>query len=269
MRIGSLFSGAGGLDYGLERAGHEVNLAMRIRPRLSDHPASPLAKYSPLPGRAGGGNFQGSRARRYAGGRVSLLTTKTSHTQDEAPALKGNEAASGTPTPICIRLLRPQHVLIENVPGLATRGLGRVVYDLFEMDYVGQAFRLRAADVGAPHLRERIFIVAYTAGARDRPLRAGAPTDEGRSSWWGADANNQLGGVGEGEFSAARNTAATNSRRQRCDGWQPRTDARWRLGTERNSASTTSSGSGTNWGIYAPAVERWEKNPRSSRTQTN
>lgn len=67
-----------------------------------------------------------------------------------------------------IRALRPRYVLIENVPGLGTKmgarpgesALGTVIADLAEAGYVGSYFRLRASDVGAPHKRERIFIVA-------------------------------------------------------------------------------------------------------------
>src|SRR5262245_60958775 len=67
-----------------------------------------------------------------------------------------------------IRALQPGYVIIETVPGIATKmgsrpgesALGTVVADLAEAGYVGSWIRLRASDVGAPHKRERVFITA-------------------------------------------------------------------------------------------------------------
>jgi len=60
-----------------------------------------------------------------------------------------------------IREVRPGYVLVENSPALTARGLGRVLGDLAEMGFDAQWGVVSAADVGAPHLRERIWIVAY------------------------------------------------------------------------------------------------------------
>ncbi len=60
-----------------------------------------------------------------------------------------------------IRLLRPRVVLLENVPGLLIRGMGDVLRDLAASGYDASWRVLAAADVGAPHRRERVWIVAY------------------------------------------------------------------------------------------------------------
>lgn len=61
--------------------------------------------------------------------------------------------------------IRPHYVLLENVPGLRSIDggsvLGRVFGDLAACGYDADWIDLRASDFGAPHLRERIFIVAY------------------------------------------------------------------------------------------------------------
>jgi DNA (cytosine-5)-methyltransferase 1 len=56
--------------------------------------------------------------------------------------------------------VRPQYAFIENSPMLTTRGLERVLADLAKMGFDAEWGVLSAADVGANHLRERIWIVA-------------------------------------------------------------------------------------------------------------
>lgn len=74
-----------------------------------------------------------------------------------------------------IREVGPSYVLVENSPMLTSRGLGRVVGDLAEMGYDAQWGVLGADDAGAPHRRDRIWIVAHAAqlgrGTR-RPRRS-------------------------------------------------------------------------------------------------
>jgi DNA (cytosine-5)-methyltransferase 1 len=62
-----------------------------------------------------------------------------------------------------IREVGPRYVLVENSPMLTSRGLGRVVGDLAEMGYDAQWGVLGADDAGAPHRRDRIWIVAHAA----------------------------------------------------------------------------------------------------------
>src|SRR5262245_10873750 len=63
-----------------------------------------------------------------------------------------------------VRELRPEFVLVENVAALLGRGLGRVLGDLAQIGYDAQWHCIPAAAVGAPHLRDRIWIVAYPDG---------------------------------------------------------------------------------------------------------
>jgi DNA (cytosine-5)-methyltransferase 1 len=79
-----------------------------------------------------------------------------------------------------IRELRPRWVVIENVPGLLVgrvlddgsgrpflwNGMGEVLGDLAAMGYDAEWSCVSAGDVGAPHLRERIWIVAYPDARR-------------------------------------------------------------------------------------------------------
>ncbi|WP_224755849.1 DNA cytosine methyltransferase [Burkholderia contaminans] len=63
-----------------------------------------------------------------------------------------------------IREVRPRFVLVENSPMLTSRGLGRVLGDLASMGLDARWGVISAADTGAHHLRERIWIVAHADG---------------------------------------------------------------------------------------------------------
>ena len=63
-----------------------------------------------------------------------------------------------------IHEVRPRYVFVENSPMLTSRGLGRVLGDLAAMGFDAKWGVLGAADVGAPHQRDRIWIVAKWRG---------------------------------------------------------------------------------------------------------
>jgi DNA (cytosine-5)-methyltransferase 1 len=56
--------------------------------------------------------------------------------------------------------VRPRYAFVENSPMLTSRGLGTVLGDLAALGFDARWGVVSAADVGAPHLRERIWIVA-------------------------------------------------------------------------------------------------------------
>lgn len=60
-----------------------------------------------------------------------------------------------------INTIRPRHAILENVAGHLTLGFADVLADLATIGYDAEWGTLRASDVGAPHQRKRLFIVAY------------------------------------------------------------------------------------------------------------
>jgi len=60
-----------------------------------------------------------------------------------------------------IRDLQPRWVIAENVGAITFRGLSTVLNSLAEIGYDAEWQDIRASDMGAPHRRERIWIVAY------------------------------------------------------------------------------------------------------------
>lgn len=67
----------------------------------------------------------------------------------------------------CIRLVRPRYAFLENVPGLLTSGyFSRILGDLAESGYDCRWRILSAAELGAPHKRDRLWIVAHSNSER-------------------------------------------------------------------------------------------------------
>ena len=66
-----------------------------------------------------------------------------------------------------IHEVRPRFVFVENSPMLTSRGLGRVLGDLASMGFDARWGVLGAADIGANHQRDRIWIVAKQMGNSD------------------------------------------------------------------------------------------------------
>ena len=62
--------------------------------------------------------------------------------------------------------VRPQYAFVENSPMLTTRGLGTVLSDLAQMGFNAEWGVLSAEDVGANHLRERMWVVAKNTNTR-------------------------------------------------------------------------------------------------------
>jgi DNA (cytosine-5)-methyltransferase 1 len=87
--------------------------------------------------------------------------------------------------------IRPRIVLVENVAALLVRGIDRVLRDLAAGGYDAEWDCIPAAAVGAPHRRDRLFVVAY---AREQ---AGRRFDHGRGE------QQSEGGAGEGITSDA------------------------------------------------------------------
>jgi DNA (cytosine-5)-methyltransferase 1 len=187
-----------------------------------------------------------------------------------------------------ISKLRPRYVVAENVRGLLSaeahsdvepcpwclgdgpgepdlRALGAVLGDLADLGYDAQWCGLRAADVGAPHGRYRIFVLA-TNPASERhghtwptsvgwvpaATVAGAPADTDGDTVreqpvhgpWGS------GSTIAGLTSETPADATSNGRHE---GW---TESAGQLG---GSDAAECGASAIAWGQYGAAIRRWER----------
>ena len=72
-----------------------------------------------------------------------------------------------------ISKIRPQYIILENVRGHLSLGFKEVLGDLAKNGYDAKWRIVRASDVGAPHQRARLFIIAYpNSDAREKSRRA-------------------------------------------------------------------------------------------------
>jgi DNA (cytosine-5)-methyltransferase 1 len=201
MRIGSLFSGAGGLDMAVEqvfggttvwhseidKAASKV-LAHRWPgvPNLGDITTVDWSEVPAVDILCGGFPCQDVSA---AGRRAGIKD--------------GTRSGLWAVFADAIDHLRPPVVVIENVRGLlsatahrmepgdttvgngagrpALRAAGAVLGDLADLGYDAQWATVAAADIGAPHRRERVFIVATNASSGELQRRGGRPAVAGAS----------------------------------------------------------------------------------------
>lgn len=167
MNYLSLFSGIGGLDLGLDRAGMtcvgQVEKDEFCRRVLAKHWRK-VPRHEDVRTAA---TWWASESRPavhlVAGG---FPCQDTSHAGRRA-GLEGEHSRLWTHLAEMVGVVRPRFVLVENSPSLLVRGMGRVLGDLADLGYDAEWDCLPAAAVGAPHLRARLWILAYPGGQRD------------------------------------------------------------------------------------------------------
>jgi len=173
MKVLDLFSGIGGFSLGLERAGMETVAFCEIEP----FPQKVLKKHWPD---------------------VPIYNDVTKLTKEildndgitgidvicggfpcQDISIAGNQAGiegkrSGLWGEMCriISDIRPKYAIMENVSNLLAgdngRWFGRVLGDLAEIGYDAEWHCIPASFIGAPHRRERVWIIAYPASKQDR-----------------------------------------------------------------------------------------------------
>jgi DNA (cytosine-5)-methyltransferase 1 len=170
MTIGSLFSGIGGLELGLEWAGLGPTLWQVER---EPYAQTILARHWPDATRyddvcaVGGQDL--ARVDVMCGG----FPCQDISFAGKGAGLAGARSGLWSEYVRIVREVRPRFVIVENVAALLGRGLGRVLGDLAESGYDAWWDCVPASACGAPHRRDRLFVVAYSASARcEREARA-------------------------------------------------------------------------------------------------
>ena len=176
MTFGSLFSGIGGLDLALEAFGHEVAWQAEIDP----HARAVLAHHWP-----GVHCYKDVREIDGSAVRVDLVCGGfPCQPHSLAGKRRGTSDARWLWPEFCriVREVRPSFVFVENVPGLRTSGLSVVLADLAALGFDAEWGCFSAAEVGAPHRRVRLHILAYaTNGRAGRAVRLYPGTVSGAS----------------------------------------------------------------------------------------
>jgi DNA (cytosine-5)-methyltransferase 1 len=181
MKYISLFSGIGGFDLGFDRAGMECVLQVekdeKARAVLKRHwPDVPKMELVEDVTRGSIRQLGIDSVDLICGGfpcqDISLSSTKQA-------GLNGKRSGLWFEMLRIISEIKPKWVVGENVSALLTvnsgRDFGTVLSGLAQIGYDAEWDCLPAAAFGAPHRRDRVFIVAYPAGQ----LRVD------RVLWWG------------------------------------------------------------------------------------
>lgn len=164
MTHGSLFAGIGGFDLGFERAGIRTLWQVEIDPYCR----RVLAKHFPEAIRFEDVRTVGRHNLPYADIISGGFPCQDISNAGKRAGIDGERSGLWSEYARIIRELRPRYVVVENVAALLGRGMERVLGDLAACGYNAEWQSIRASDVGAPHRRERIWIVAYPERGRRR-----------------------------------------------------------------------------------------------------
>ena len=143
----------------------------------------------------------------------------------------------------CLRLIRPRYALLENVPGLLNSGyFGEILSSLAEIGFDARWTVLGADDVGAPHRRKRLWILAY-------PKHIGRPSTE------------VTGSIAQGGDSSSSGSQSTGQSSRRSEQYAQLADSdSERLEGQREESSRTgeelSNSGDSRWWITEPNVGR-------------
>ena len=213
MTFGSLFSGIGGMDLGLERAGLECRWQVEIDPfcrKVLEKHWPTVKRYGDIKGVDGG---ELERVDLLAGG---FPCQDLSYAGKRA-GIEGSRSGLWFEFARLIGELRPRYVLIENVPGLLVYdGLRRVIGELARLGYVGCWRCLRASEFGASHLRKRVFIVAHSLRGGSSPFEDHKPHQRARPDDSVSTSGRQLADASQG--AGSRIDTSSGDRREDSSG---------------------------------------------------
>ena len=240
LTVGSLFSGIGGFDLGLERAGMKVIWQSEI----DQFACKVLQKHWPSVPNLGD-------------------ITKIDWTKIERPDIvcggypcqpfstAGRRGGENDPRHLwpamhnAICQLRPRYAIMENVRGHLSLGFGRVLGDLAEIGYDTEWQVIPAAAVGAPHKRDRVFIVAY-------------PNSEGRQRGSRVQTRKtKLRGFDLQGTNSGRSSDLANANSRQVDGGNGGNETnRSQIFSRRDKQRGTASDEGWKWWEFEPDLGR-------------
>lgn len=197
MKVLDLFSGIGGFSLGLERAGMETVAFCEIDKKaqlvLQKHwPDVPI--------------FNDIKKLRgdHLYGTIDVICggfpCQDISTAGKGAGLAGERSELWYEFHRLIKEIKPKYAIIENVSALRSRGLDEVLRTLSEIGYDAEWHCITAASIGAPHRRDRIWIVAYPQCEWNYTRPMGRLhkfySEKTRSSFWTTEPN--LGRVANG-----------------------------------------------------------------------
>lgn len=165
MDVGSLFTGIGGLDLGFEREG------FNIRWQVENNPYCQQLLKRHFPNAEIYGDIRSIDFRQLPSVDI-LIGGFPCQPHSTAGKRKGSKDKRDLWPEFyrAICEIHPKIIVAENVPGILSSNHGRffkgILSDLAKAGYDAEWFTLCASDFGAPHKRERVFIIADSQSNR-------------------------------------------------------------------------------------------------------
>ena len=168
LTFGSLFAGIGGFDLGFERAG----MVCKWQVEIDEYATRVLEKHWP-------------DVRRWDDVRtfppesddwrvdcvVGGFPCQDISYAGKGAGLDGERSGLFYEAMRVVRQLEPRYVVLENVAALLTRGLPDVLGTLASLGFDAEWHCIPAAAIGAPHIRDRVFIIGHRAEMVGNPER--------------------------------------------------------------------------------------------------
>ena len=161
LTVGSLFAGIGGFDLAARWMGWRTAWVSEIDPYAS----TILAKHFPDAPNHGDITRMDGRAIEPVDILVGGFPCQDISLIGKGAGITGHRSGLWTHYARLIDEIRPSYVVAENVSALRSRGLETVLGDLTALGYDAEWHCIPAAYVGAPHRRDRIWIIAYRGGS--------------------------------------------------------------------------------------------------------
>jgi DNA (cytosine-5)-methyltransferase 1 len=186
MNILDLFSGIGGFSLGLERAGMRTVAFCEIDP----HARKVLNKHWPnVPVFTDVSTLSKGDLSEQIDVLAGGFPCQDISTAGLGAGLSGSRSGLWFQYHRLIKEIQPRYAIIENVSALRSRGLDQVLWSLSEIGYDAEWHCIPAAAIGAPHQRDRVWIVAYPHSAHSEGRRLSSGTyaqyaDTVSAGWW-------------------------------------------------------------------------------------
>jgi DNA (cytosine-5)-methyltransferase 1 len=214
ITFGSLFAGIGGFDLGFERAG----MSCRWQVEIDDYANRVLEKHWPDVHRERDIRSSGWHNLQPVDIIIGGFPCQDISYAGRGAGLDGERSGLFFEAVRVVRELRPRVVVLENVAALFTRGLDRVLGTLAEIGFNAEWHCIPAASVGAPHIRDRVFVIAYAESVgRETRGRIEGDKRRTRERWSQLGGSNQdMADTGCELWNAGRAESETNQNYQLC-----------------------------------------------------
>ena len=168
--------------------------------------------------------------------------------------------------------IRPRLAVLENVRGHITLGFGDVLADLAHMGWDAQWGIVRAAEAGAPHNRARLFILCYPHNNGFAASEAGRGIRESQEQWWAQEqeSHGQLEGT-SGSHSAYPNSQGLQGSPSGSGETQTKRHGHFEQGVGALATNPQHHGSLASEGrrgVRANVVQGWEQQQKGSQWES-